>query len=431
MSAKKSEHTNNGAAGSETVPRGTVAHLLRKNGKAVFISLLLLCTFAAGFFLRPFFSHPQNAPLPDGGTLGHQGPWGELEYIPITIAPPEELLPIRHLEANPVHWFFGGWASNSLAGFLSSAGLPERQIQLLMNPPMLRVLPNGLEISPPRDVIFSLSPRARQEIYHLLSGFPENKSEFIFLPAKSMDKRYKDNGVSSTTKALFEKLSCTYGNYLAHYGLSTILAEIPDYQEKIRFVRAITSQPTFLVKLKVSPDSDIHALNKYWGKACWSTDVSALLESLTAIRGGAWIDIIELMPPLPTALLYTYPIPRHSTTNPMPRHDCHWTSFNFFRDVPDDQFGNDLYISQKLQSDYYPITADPRFGDIALFVVPGANDAIHSAVFLADDIVYTKNGALDLYPWMFSSISNLLEQYSFYAQPGQQLEVRYFRNKYY
>ena len=55
--------------------------------------------------------------------------------------------------------------------------------------------------------------------------------------------------------------------------------------------------------------------------------------------------------------------------------------------------------------------------------------AIRSAVYLADDIVFTKNGSTVYYPWMLSSISDLVKMYSFMVPQGQQLTITYFRNK--
>ncbi len=54
---------------------------------------------------------------------------------------------------------------------------------------------------------------------------------------------------------------------------------------------------------------------------------------------------------------------------------------------------------------------------------------IHSAVYIADDICFTKNGGTAVHPWMLSTISDLLEQYSFQVDDGRQLTVNYFRSK--
>ena len=56
-------------------------------------------------------------------------------------------------------------------------------------------------------------------------------------------------------------------------------------------------------------------------------------------------------------------------------------------------------------------------------------EIVHSAVVIADEIVFTKNGATAIYPWMFATVPDLLKQYSFLAPDGQQLTLRYFRSK--
>jgi len=46
----------------------------------------------------------------DVGTIRLQeGPWGDLEYLPISIAAPTELLNVRNTEETPVRWFFKGY----------------------------------------------------------------------------------------------------------------------------------------------------------------------------------------------------------------------------------------------------------------------------------------------------------------------------------
>ena len=111
------------------------------------------------------------------------------------------------------------------------------------------------------------------------------------------------------------------------------------------------------------------------------------------------MDIGEILPPLPTAWIYTFPKPDNPANGPPVRRNCHWTSFNFFRDPPDPNYGNNDYVVEKLKTDYFPIASDPRYGDLVFFSLPNGK-VIHSAVFLADDVVYTKNGENLLSPWM-------------------------------
>ncbi len=126
--------------------------------------------------------------------------------------------------------------------------------------------------------------------------------------------------------------------------------------------------------------------------------------------------------------MFVYPLPDNPLNGPAPQRDCHWTSINFFQDTPDEQSGNPAFFMQKLKEDYIPAAGDPRYGDIALFTKP-SGAVVHSAVYLAGDILYTKNGATFTYPWMLETLSDLLKQYSFQVEPDEKLVVNYFRNK--
>jgi hypothetical protein len=52
-------------------------------------------------------------------------------------------------------------------------------------------------------------------------------------------------------------------------------------------------------------------------------------------------------------------------------------------------------------------------------------NSIHSAVYLADDIVFTKNGNNYAQPWMLMHLKDLLAEYSRDSAP----EIIVYRNK--
>ena len=90
--------------------------------------------------------------------------------------------------------------------------------------------------------------------------------------------------------------------------------------------------------------------------------------------------------------------------------DCHWTSLNFFNETPDDRFADPSYVVQYMQSHYYPITKPTLYGDLVVILKNGSN-AVHSAVYLADDIVFTKNGNNINQPWTLMRMKDLLPIY--------------------
>ncbi len=357
------------------------------------------------------------------------GPWGSLEYLPITVAAPEELLKVRGIESTPVTWFFKGFSRESLAKLLSDLEVQPVDREKMLDPQTLSVLGKGVYMTPPREALMNLTPRARQGIYKALRNSRENEGmEWQFL-SKNLNT-FRDLGVSEETLALLDRLSSQNGKFTICYSMPFVFSGISTYEEKARLAGALTQQQTMLLKLRVTPASDIHALISYWGKAFWHTDVKSILESIKRLPAGGFLDVIELLPPNPTALLYNYPLPQNNLTGPAISMNCTWTAFNFFRDPPDSAFANPNYVLAKLKTEYYPVQSDPQFGDVILFLTPGGY-MIHAAVYIADDIVYSKNGDNPWHPWIFTKISDLTESFSFSVPQGQQLSVLYFRNKYY
>jgi len=413
-------------------PAGNQASPIRK--VIIVAAVLLLASLSGASFLlgrksAQVHCPPVNTAAPDAVSLVHPGPWGNLEYIPITIAAPEEFLGVQQVEHSIVHWVFPGFTAESMAGFLDTVDLTPGQRERMLKPEVMKRGAHGLHLFPPAELALSISTKGRQQLCAQLAQFPENNPGLEVITAKSFDEHFVKSGVSESTVALVHKLACPYRSYLIFPDLPYVLAAIPTYPEKLNLLKAISRQQSLLVKLHVTPDTDIKALASYYGKACWGKDVTPLLESLARIPGGARIDFAHLIPPLPSSLLYTFPLPNGpDSTNVIP--DCHWTSFNFFRDPPDPRYSDPAFIHAKMQSDFYIVPSDPRYGDIVFFTKPDGI-GIHSAVFLFDNIVFTKNGANVLQPWKLATIDELLDEYSFRTTPDKPLRIVYYRNKYY
>ena len=92
----------------------------------------------------------------------------------------------------------------------------------------------------------------------------------------------------------------------------------------------------------------------------------------------------------PAGRVYTFP--RLEGSSPNGPQDCHWTSFNFWNIIPSDAFSQADNVGREIRTAYHPIDKPQRLGDI-VFLLNEKGDGIHSAVFVADDIVFTKNGS--------------------------------------
>jgi hypothetical protein len=212
-------------------------------------------------------------------------------------------------------------------------------------------------------------------------------------------------------------------------GVGAVLSRIPTYEEKMHFAKALTRQRTMLLSLHITPATNLDALKKYWDRGCWGTDLHTIFKSLTDIPTGTWMNIMMILPNLPAAEIYDYPnILDNPLDGPPVNRDCAWTSLNFFRDVPDPNFGKLQYVRQELDANYRALNEPPRYGDLVLIARPDGF-VIHAAIYIADDIWFTKNGSNLDHPWMLSTESDVLKQFEFQINPDQHLTVKYFRNK--
>jgi hypothetical protein len=369
-----------------------------------------------------------NRVVSEFGQPLHPGPWGEIYSTSFTIAAPEELLPIRKLEESGTIWFFPHSHFSEVERLLESIGLPTSLRAELMEPGVLSQTPAGMEMRPAAKTLVALPAGHRKKLYQALLQHPENRGQITFIHKDTLGDRFGGTPSGEHTLMLFKQLCCEHGDYLVFSGLSVVLAQLPTYEEKRDFMRGLTSQRTLTLRVHIKPGADSTALANYWGRGIKSTDVRTIFESIAASPTGGTRGLINVLPPLPSSQMFVYPLPDNPLNGPVPVRDCHWTSFNFFNDVADQQMSDPDYFMEKLKEDYTPAAGDPRYGDIAFFSKPSGG-VVHSAVYLADDIFYTKNGATFTYPWMLETMSDLLKQYSFQVEPGEKLVVNYFRHK--
>lgn len=98
---------------------------------------------------------------------------------------------------------------------------------------------------------------------------------------------------------------------------------------------------------------------------------------------------------------------------------------NFYaNDGPADWFYDPDSVKQALSEDYFPVEEDYALGDVLLLSKLDGT-LVHAAVFIADDIVFTKNGAHHTQPWMFEKLEDLAASYP--SSTG--LKMRAYRRK--
>jgi hypothetical protein len=305
------------------------------------------------------------------------------------------------------------------------AGLTPAQLQLLGENPW-EASSDGVVVSPPRKLVMELSPAARAEIYDVLASCPLNVAQQtpeVFKP-ELIDERIESSGLDATTVGLFRNLLYPRQGRLLFSDTEAVLGTLRNGADRKRFHEMVHRKATYLVQLNIDKDSDIDAMVAYWTYPGRPKGLRTLFESLARVPGGSSLDIAHLLPPFARQHLYTFPDPA-PVNSIAERRDCLWTSFNFFSDAPDDRFIDPSYATGVISRDYRQISV-PRFGDLAV-LTDEHGSSVHFAVYLADNLVFTKNGAHQMQPWMLMTLSDVVTFYSI-TRP-RPLNVRYLRRK--
>jgi hypothetical protein len=213
------------------------------------------------------------------------------------------------------------------------------------------------------------------------------------------------------------------GDRMLFSDIQVVLPTLQNSQDRKRFQQMVHRKMTFLVQLVIDETSDIDAMVAYWDFPGRAKGMRTLFESLARVPGGGELDIAHLLPPFARKRLYTFPDP--SMDPPTPKHDCVWTSLNFFNDQPDDRLADPEYTRKLIPQEYERVDS-PRFGDLAVLLTPN-KQSVHATVYLADDLVFTKNGFSTMQPWMLMTLADVVTQYSI-TNPNP-LELQYLRHK--
>ena len=120
------------------------------------------------------------------------------------------------------------------------------------------------------------------------------------------------------------------------------------------------------------------------------------------------------------------PLPSGATT-PF-EQDCIWSAFNFFNDPPDDRFNDVAYVREVLKRDYYEIYELSQLGDLVLLTTPDET-VVHAGVYIADDIVFSKNGQHPTQPWIFMRLKEMVDTYAARYPRSGPLKTRFQRLK--
>jgi hypothetical protein len=367
-------------------------------------------TLRRGNDLPPEAAPPPGTGQPTVESSPQLQPWGRLVTEPIVIERPGHLFVEVDDYFASWPWRFGGTTPASIRAVLESADLTPEQTDWLQAEQNWLRTPEGISIQPPDELVRSLKPGSRAAIYGFLAGIPGNPfmNAPFKMPLNMADRWFADSGVPTTTERLIRDLSYEKGALLCFSDLA-MLREATVPEGRLAVLRALSRMPARRAFLKVEPGDDLTSLVEYWKPGGRIEQMLPLLESLQLSQEGGRIDLSYLLPRFCREKLYTFPDPE--THRDADMVDCFWTALNFFRYPPDQRFIDVPLRQRYLEEHYEVINGEPALGDIMVFH-DQLGTAIHACVYIAGEVVFTKNGATVFSPWVLMSYQEMLAHYS-------------------
>ena len=337
-------------------------------------------------------------------------PWGRLEYTPIALDRPEEYFTNDFSPAAPrTLWVFRNQTEQQLLDVFAAFDFTDATRTWLTNRAHWQFSPRNIVLTPAPEIVIGLSSTTRQKFYQLLAQNPENvlhTTPFRFR-ADGFDDWFAECGLSPEKIVLVRNLTYEQDGGLCFADAPTFAA-LSTPEETKSLIKCLWRVSTFVAKLRVGPDTDVDKLMQYWSPLGPAREYRPLIESMTRVPDGATLNLSYLLPAFARLRLYTYPNPHHRD---IARQDCFWSSMNFFNTMPDNRFFNPEYTQKVLDADYARVRDESRrFGDL-LMLTSANNQALHMCVFIADDMVFTKNGANTQQPWVLMKLPEMLSQY--------------------
>jgi hypothetical protein len=356
--------------------------------------------------------------------LAASKPWGELQTESIILEPPDEYLSNDRPTLEQLDWFFASETRTNFLEQIKFFDLTTEQRAAIQDARSWRSATNGYRFSPSPKLILGMSQLARGQIYLLLARHPENvyhHTPFI-LQMTALDAGLANSGLASETLSLLKRLLYKRGPSWCFSDMG-VFRDLPRDEFK-RLLKTLARVMTVVLKLHMTPESDVNALVRYWGKSGTERHVRTLLESLAKVPGGATIDVTHLLPPLARERLYRYPDP--SQTNALTQQQCYWTALNFLNERSDDRYSKPKFVKEAVERDYVRVRGEAGFGDLVI-ITDGSDQLLHTSVYIADDMVFTKNGGFLLTPWVLMKIPEMVSAYST-AGPIKVMTIRQKQN---
>jgi hypothetical protein len=348
------------------------------------------------------------------------GPWGEIEYHYIYLEASEHVVSHFKMPAATPRWTFPGATTERLVTLFQAAQIPADWVTHWLSPACFMTAGGHMHVLPPMPHLEALTPEQRSVIYAELAKHEQNEyhRDPVFITSGSVDEFLRHSGIAADHARWFARMCYRRGRVLCFSDIAALVSRARSSTEALRFMKLCTRTRAVIARLRVTEHTDFNGLVAYWTDGERRKDVLPLLRSVSESRQG--LDIIHLFPPFVRKLLNGYPPFELAVKGRMP--DCHWSSLNFFNYEPRDYFLDTRLASSHVLENFEPAEPPYQYGDKLLFLT-AENHCFHSCVYIAGDLVFTKNGDNAANPWILTHLGDLEQVYLSRSAAGDRTQA--------
>jgi hypothetical protein len=326
-------------------------------------------------------------------------------------------------------WHFPGKSADQITNLFRSCRFSEGDLRRLMEGaeceyvipagampewrntgvPLAELRPVAVSLFPPTDMVLNLPSDVRSRIYHVLAGSdrnPRQRNPFR-VPASQFEAWLAQSGLPSGTRAWVRRLTYRQDQMICLADWEPLRQQLT-LAEMRPVLKAVYRNPTFVVRLQVTPATDVEAVSRYWGRGGRARSIRPLLGGLAKTPGRNSVNIAFLMPAFARTHLYTFPDPAKEPAHT--RHCGLWTALNFFNEQPDNRYLDPEYAQRAFRTQFETGGRVPKYGDLLALYSP-AGDLVHVGVYLAAEFVFTRSGMGEIQPWVLMKRSDLIRRF--------------------
>jgi len=342
---------------------------------------------------------------------GHEGPWGELTISSMYLEAPNSVIDVIPKPNSVTRWSFPGSTPSGVKSILIKAGVQGALVEALTSSPKLVVSGSDVLLYPSLDDLLQLSAATRDTLYAEIAKSEQNEHYFepVYILSDDAEEWLDKSNLSKAQKEVFRRLVWHRANALVFSDIEALLGQAESKEEIDNTVRAVTRNRTLLVSQHFPLKKQTYeGFLNYWFAGQSESPRMTFIKAIAKESSiDDTVDIMHFFPVLMRERAYTFPSIRDATKGRMP--DCHWTSLNFFNLTARDYYRNTKLAALQLTESYDAVSPPYRFGDILCYIDNG--NGLHTCVYIADEIVLTKNGENILSPWVLLYISDVSKIY--------------------